>query len=80
MANRLQTDNKLNELIDHFTFLNQQEHLHNLEMEGKNKMPKIIQPPKHAQRDHPGEINKVAIGKRTGESSTCKHILKKFSL
>ena len=34
-ANRPQVENKLNELIDHCTVINQHEHLNNLEIEGK---------------------------------------------
>ena len=39
-ANRLQAHDKLNELIDHLTLLNQHEHMNNLEMEGKDIMAK----------------------------------------
>ena len=35
--NRLQADDKLKELLDHFAFLNQCEHLKNLKTEGKDR-------------------------------------------
>ena len=59
--------------------LNQHEHLNNLENGGKDIMPNTTQAPKHTRTDHLGEINKAPIDKRTGESSTCKHILGKPS-
>ena len=56
-ANRPQIDDKLNELKDCFALLNKFEYLKDLEMQGKDIIPKTTQPPKHTITDHPGEIN-----------------------
>ena len=76
-ANRPQADDKLSKLIDHFASLNQNEHLINLEIEGKGIMLNITYPPKHIITDHLEKRSKVAIDRRTCMSSPYKHILKK---
>ena len=70
--NRPQADD-----IGNFASLNLHKHLNDLEMEGKDIMPKRTQPPKHTLTDHLGEIKQR--GKRISEDSTHKHILKKLS-
>ena len=54
--NRPHADNKLNELKDPFLFLNQHEHLNNLERKGKYIMTKRTKPLRHTRTDHMGEI------------------------
>ena len=55
-ANRLQAENNLNELIDHFALLSQYEHSNNLEMEGKDLILKTTQLPKHTKTDQSWEL------------------------
>ena len=73
-ANRLQTDDKLNKVINCLL-----ENLYNLEMDGKDIMPKTTQPPKHTNADYPGEKPKVVIDNGTGKILTYKHVIKKHS-
>ena len=51
-TNRTQTDDKLNELIDHFTQLKKQENLNDRETEEKDAVPRTIQTPKHMNAEH----------------------------
>ena len=53
--NRLQTDDKLNELADHSTLLIQHEHFSNMEKEGEDISKKSIQHPNHTNTDQSKE-------------------------
>ena len=53
-ANQPQTDHKFNELVDHITQLQKNEHSNVIETEGKDKMADVqtIQPPRQMNVEH----------------------------
>ena len=60
-------------------FLLSIEHLNDLEMEGKDIMPKTTIPPKQMMKDHPKEIKQSANRQKEIESLVHKHIFKILS-
>ena len=55
-ANRPQTDDNLNKLLDYFAFLNQNEHISNVGIEEEDTSQNTRQQPKHANNDQPVEV------------------------
>ena len=51
-TNRTQTENNFNGLIDYFAQLKNNECLNEMEMEGKDIVPRTIQPQKHMNEEH----------------------------
>ena len=65
--NRLQADDKINELIDHFSILNQHAYFSNLGIK------KIMQCIKHTNTYQTGETKQSGNNRKTGKNSTGKH-------
>ena len=55
-SNQPHTDEKLNEIIEHFAMLNQHEHQSNVQTEGEDISQKTVQQPQHANTDQPEEM------------------------
>ena len=51
-ANRIQMDNKLNQIIDHCAQLHKYEQLNKMEIEGNETVPGTIQSPRDMKTDH----------------------------
>ena len=62
-TNKIQTGNKLNELLDHLILLHNDEYFNEMEMAGKDTVPGTIQQPKHMNAEHTRAIRQY--GDRT---------------
>ena len=50
--NKQNTGDRINELTDHFAELHNHEHLNEMETEGKDRVPRTLQPLKHMNAEH----------------------------
>ena len=60
--------------------MHQQEHLNEMEMEGKDTVPRTIQPSKHRNVEHIKAIRQPAIEQIISRNATNKCIVKKITL
>ena len=77
-ANRPQTDEKLNELINHFAQRNKHERFHIIQKWQRNLVPKTMQPLRHTGIEHSEEI-KQSSNKIRDKYILNKHIIKELS-
>ena len=80
-ANRSQTEDNINKLIDCFALLNQHEHSNNLEIDGKDIIPETTQPPQHTKTYHHEEIKQSGNRQKNKlEFNMQKHTQETFNM